>query len=947
MQNFLCFYLFLTFIVAKVHAQTSTSSRIESFEKLKKVTSPLDGILFRNIGPSIMSGRVTDFEVNPNNPTEFYVAYASGGVWHTINNGQSFLPIFDHEATHTIGDIAVNWTNHTIWIGTGEVNSSRSSYAGTGIYQSNDTGRTWKHLGLEESHHIGQIILHPSNEKIAWVAVLGHLYTKNKERGIYKTIDGGKSWEHALYINDSTGCVDLQIDLQHPDVLYASAWMRTRQAWNFVGNGEGSGIYKSKDGGKNWASITSGKNGFPQGKGVGRIGLNICASKPSTLYAILDNNFNQEKRKNDELKKIKAKDFVTMQTNDFLKLDEKLLKDFLKSNAYPEKYTAENLKISVQKNEFSVKDIADWKLGDADNNLFDTEIIGAELYRSDDAGVTWRKTHESLLAGVVFTYGYYFGTIKVSPSNPERLIIGGYAIVESLDGGKNFIDIGGKNCHPDYHRIWINPLNEKHLIVGNDGGINISYDGGTNWFKANNPPVGQFYTIQVDDAKPYNVYGGLQDNGTWTASSKTIETTAWHQEGINPFKSIGDGDGMQVQIDTRNNETIYVGYQFGNYFRMNKSTLASEEIKVVNDIGEKSFRFNWQTPILLSKHNQDIFYMGSNHFHRSMKQGDEMKTLSSSLTQSTNKGNVPFGTLTSLSESPKRFGLIYAGADDGTLHCSKDVGYSWNKISNPLPQNRWITRVIASEHREADVYVSLNGMRNDDFKPYLYFSDNYGKTWKQIGTDLPDEPINVIKEDPTNPNIIYVGTDNGLYVSFNRNNFIPWQSNLPRVAIHDIAIQTTENEIVLGTHGRSIYIAPLQLVQQYPQQKNKQWNVMDIDSVFFSGKLGSKSAIYQKANAVDIQLTLFSNAKGKKYEISIQPEKKSNTLFQFNVEGSFGYTIANYDGKISEKTAKKLNPKAEKSDDGNYYLPAGNYKFQCREIGSNEQISKIFKLISK
>ncbi|MBK8143533.1 MAG: hypothetical protein IPK62_00360 [Bacteroidetes bacterium] len=644
--------------------------RITRFEKLGQMSSPFNDIPFRNIGPTVMGGRVVDIEVNPNNTNEFFVAYASGGLWHTQNNGHSLEPIFDHEAVITIGDVAVNWNENTIWIGTGEVNSSRSSYAGVGVYKSTDMGKTWKHRGLEESHHIGKIILHPKNNKIAWVAVLGHLYSTNPQRGIYKTMDGGETWKQTLFINDSTGCVDLQIDPMNSDVLYTCSWTRSRKAWHFNGTGGGTGIHKSVDGGESWQLISTAKSGFPQGDKVGRIGISIFEKDSKIIYALVDNNNNQPDKKEDRVleQKLSARELLQISKVDFLKLDNQQLNQYLKQNGYPKKYTAELLKKSVQLNEFTAKDIADWKLADADANLFDTPIYGAELYRSNDGGTSWSKTHQGDMGGVVFTYGYYFGTVEVSPTNADRVLIAGYPLLLSEDGGKNFKQIDGENCHPDYHRIWISKKDDKHIIAGNDGGVNITYDLGQHWSKVNSVAVGQFYAIQVDNAVPYNVYGGLQDNGTWMGPSTNTESSAWHQSGEYAYKNIGEGDGMQVQVDTRNNETYYVGYQFGNYYKASKTNKDYLDVKPMHDIGSKPLRFNWQTPIWLSRHNQDVFYIGSNCLHRSLSQGEQLEKLSKDLTQSNKKGNVPYNTLTCIHESPLRFGVLYTGSDDGLIY---------------------------------------------------------------------------------------------------------------------------------------------------------------------------------------------------------------------------------------------------------------------------------------
>ncbi|MBK7762736.1 MAG: glycosyl hydrolase [Bacteroidetes bacterium] len=927
-------------------AQSQSSDRLSSFQEIKSAKSPFQQVAFRNIGPSIMSGRVTDIEVNPKNTNEFYVAYASGGVWHTLNNGLSFTPIFDDEATHTIGDMAMDWNSHTLWVGTGEVNSSRSSYAGTGMYSTKDSGKTWQHQGLPESHHIGKIIVHPSNSKIIWVAVLGHLYTKNNERGIFKTEDGGKTWRQTLFVNDSTGCVDMVIDPKNPDHLFCSAWNRTRKAWSFNGSGEGSAIYKSIDGGEHWTINTNGKNGFPVGKGVGRIGLSICQNNPQVMYALLDNQFNQEEKK-DEEKKMDARELETMSKEIFLALDDSKLETYLRDQGYPEKYTAKATKEEVRKNTYTVKDIADWKLADADANLFNTPVIGAELYRSNDGGISWQKTHSDILEGVYFTYGYYFGTVAVSPSNPDKVYIAGYPILMSDDGGKSFTSKDGENCHPDYHRIWINPSNDQHIITGNDGGVNISYDGGDHWYKANNPPVGQFYAVQVDDAKPYNVYGGLQDNGTWTASSTTVENTGWHQGGQNPYKNIGDGDGMQVQVDSRDNATVYVGYQFGNYYKINKNTGDNIDVKPVHDIGENPYRFNWQTPILLSKHHEDIFYIGSNCLHRSLHQGKDLKTISKDLTanKSDQKGNIPFSTLTTLSESSLKYGLLYTGSDDGIISCSKDAGFSWTRISNPLPQNLWVSRVIASKHKEERVYATLNAYRNDDFTAYVFMSDDYGKNWKQLGKNLAAEPVNVMREDPKNEDILYVGTDNGLYISFDRGeNFMAWDGELPRVAIHDMVIQERENELVLGTHGRSIYIAKLDLIQQYPKYKSQSLVIMPLDSIWHNERWGKKTSAYSEAFEPELSITYFTQAEGiHTFRIL---NKKGAVLQSFTDTAVYGYNTTSYNLSLLSSKANTYKPAIKKAENEKYYLAVGEYKIEI-ENSKGIKENAVFKIQAK
>jgi photosystem II stability/assembly factor-like uncharacterized protein len=386
--------------------------------------------------------------------------------------------------------------------------------------------------------------------------------------------------------------------------------------------------------------------------------------------------------------------------------------------------------------------------------------------------------------------------------------------------------------HSDHHALWVNPQRDSHLINGNDGGVNITYDNGEHWFKANTPSVGQFYSVVADNAKPYNVYGGLQDNGVWYGPSVNSENTRWYGSGDYAFKSIMGGDGMQVQVDTRDNVTTYAGSQFGFYSRLNRlqPRQTAKFIKPAHPMGEKPFRFNWQSPILLSPHNQDIVYFGGNRFFRSMNKADTMFAMAD-LTKGDRGGNVPYGTITTISESPLRFGLVYAGTDDGNIQVSKDGGYSWNLVNNkttkvadaPLAAGLWVSRLVASRFKEPRVYATLNGYRFDDFSPYLYVSEDHGANWTALGKDLPLEPINVVREDPTNENILYVGTDGGLYVSFDRGqSFMLWNGGLPKsVPVHDIAIQERENELVLGTHGRSLYIAKLDDVQGL--QKDRDW----------------------------------------------------------------------------------------------------------------------------
>ncbi|MGQ0738830.1 MAG: WD40/YVTN/BNR-like repeat-containing protein [Bacteroidota bacterium] len=822
---------------------TPAGERMQGLDQRRKLQalSPLNDIKFRSIGPTIMSGRVVDLDVNPDDPTEFYVAYATGGLWHTTNNGQSFAPIMDNLDMHFIGDIAVNWPKRIIWLGTGEVNSSRSSYAGVGIYKSSDNGKNWQYLGLPESHHIGKIQLHPTDDNTAWVAVLGHLYSPNKERGVYKTTDGGITWKQTLYVDDNTGCVDLDINPSNPSEVYAAMWYRTRRAWKFEESGKSSGIYKSTDGGKTWTMVSGPGSGFMTGDKIGRIGLAVYPRNPNVIWAIVDNNNPKPDttKKNDTL--YKKADFRNISKEQFAALKNNLLDTFLRKNGFPRKYTPKNVKEMVANDK--VKPTALWDYLDSDDGFQNTGIYGCEVYKTEDGGKSWKKSHEKPI-GIFNTYGYYFAKIYTSHYNPDKVYILGFYAQLSTDGGKTFKTMDKGNVHADHHALWVNPKKDSHLINGNDGGCNITYDDGENWFKANMPPVGQFYAITVDDAKPYNVYGGLQDNGSWWGPSTHKEDIGWIDNGQYAYRGINGGDGMQAQVDTRDNSTVYSGSQFGFYSRYNKERRGGGKFfRPQHELGEKPLRFNWQTPIWLSKHNQDVLYYGSNRLYRSLNKGDTMIAMSNDLTNGRVSGNVPYGTITTISESPLRFGLVYTGTDDGNIHRSYDGGYSWEQLNQyaplpapvkkgkglPAPDSRlqtkklWVSRVTASQYNEGRIYVSLNGYRFDNFAPYLYMSDDYGMTWKQIGKELPYEPINAVKEDPRDENIIYAGTDGGLYVSFDMgSSFMLWNGGMPKsVPVHDIAIQARENDIVLGTHGRSIFVAKLEDIQM--QRKDPEW----------------------------------------------------------------------------------------------------------------------------
>lgn len=937
----------------KAPKTTTAQERLQALQIRQQLgqQSLVSNVAFRNTGPTIMSGRITDLDVSPADPTTFYAAFASGGLWKTTNNGHSFVPLFDEQAVMTIGDIAVDWNNgETIWVGTGESNSSRSSYAGVGVYKSDDGGKTWQHMGLGDTHHIGKIILHPTDPNTLWVAAVGHLYSPNKERGVYKTTDGGKTWKKTLYLNENTGAIDLQVDPKNPQHVYAAMWHRERRAWNFVEGGKSSGVFKSADGGDTWQDISQNGSGFPDTEGVGRIGLSLYPGNPDIMYALVDNQDPRERTEPEAEKELLDDDiFRGMSAEDFLKLDDKALNEFLDSKRFPREYTAKSIKQMVRQGQLKPVALVEY-LEDQFTETADTEVHGAEVYRTNDGGKTWQKTHESYIDNMYSSYGYYFGVIRVSPLNPDKIYILGVPILTSDDGGKTFRNIEDDNVHADHQALWVSPEKPGYLINGNDGGINITYDDGKNWFKANSLPVGQFYAVAVDMAKPYNVYGGLQDNGTWVGPNNYKPSSAWTAEGKYPYERLGGGDGMQVQVDWRDNSTVYLGSQYGYYFRLNKNTGERTMIRPNHKLGERPLRFNWEAPIHLSRHNQDVVYFGSNKFHRSLKRGEEMETLSGDLTQGGKKGDVGYGTLTSIDESPLRFGLLYVGSDDGLIHTSADGGYTWEKISGKLPQDLWVSTVVASAHQQDRVYASLNAYRWDDFTPYIYVSENRGKKWERIGGNLPQEAVNVIKEDPKNPNLLYVGTDHGLYISLDRGKtFMAMGNGMPAVAVHDVVVHPRENDLVVATHGRSIYIAGIEHLQQLtPELLARPLHLFALPAVNYSGNWGEKRSAWGEANTPELQIPFYTSAAGTT-TIRIKTDK-GEVLQQLSDQSERGlnyvtYTLsvdatkaAGYEATLNSNV-KEGDEKAEvkPATDGVVYLKPGKYTVEVETAGGTTQ----------
>ena len=939
MRHYLLALGMLSFSFLNAQTPATSAAQVEAGIQAKAQlteTSLVKNLPFTNIGPTVMSGRVVDLAVNPTDPTEFYVGYASGGVWYTNNNGISFTPVLDNSPTQNVGDIAVDWKNGTLWVGTGEVNASRSSYAGIGLLRSDDMGKTWTNMGLKDSHHISRILINPNNPDEVVVGVAGHLYSTNAERGVFKTVNGGKTWNKVLFVNDQTGIIDVAVDPNNFNNMYASAWDKDRKAWNFRGSGAGSGIYKSTDAGNTWTKVSVPDSGFPTGEGVGRIGLAVVDA--NTVYAIHDNQDRRPDmgggRGNGGLTK---NDFKGMAKSAFLNLEDSKLNAFLRENRFPQQYQASNVKQMVRSGSLEPEDLALY-LEDANSQLFDTPVIGAEVYKSTNGGKTWKKTHEGYLDDLYYSYGYYFGMIHVDPSNADNIYVYGVPILNSKDGGKTFKFIGGDNVHSDHHALWINPKKPGHLINGNDGGVNISYDDGKTWMKNNSPSVGQFYAIQVDNETPYNVYGGLQDNGVWKGSSTNTESTRWQASGQYGFESIMGGDGMQIQVDSRNSDIVYTGFQFGNYFRLNLGTGDQKRLSIRHKLGERPYRFNWQTPILLSPHNQDILYLGGNKLMRSMNQGDDFEAISGDLTTGGKKGNVAYGTLTTISESIFQFGMIYTGSDDGLIHLTRDAGGSWTNVSSGLPNDLWVSRVEASKHKKARVYASLNGYRWDDFSPYVYVSEDFGATWKNISSNLPASPVNVIKEDPKNMNVLYVGTDNGAYVSVDRGqSWHPFSEGLPNVAVHDLIVHPDASELVLGTHGRSIYKADVSMLQAISADVMNSVVIKGLDPINHSRRWGASFGKWYDAFEPEVTVDFYSPAAGK---ATVTITNAAGVEVQrMQVQADKGFNTMNYDLSMSSKAQKALSKDKSAgvypAQNGKYYLPKGDYTITIKAGGSS------------
>ncbi len=721
----------VTFSAESQRKKKSTDDQPKSaFEELS-----ISGLKFRSIGPAFTSGRISDFAVNPENPSEFYVATAAGGVWKTTNRGLNFKPVFDGQGSYSIGVVEMDPNNHNVvWVGTGENNNQRSVAYGDGIYKSVDGGKSWNNMGLKNSEHIGMIAIDPTNSDVVYVAATGPLWSAGGDRGLYKTSDGGANWDKILDISEHTGIHEVHLDPRNSKIVYAVAHQRRRHVFTYISGGPESSVYKSTDGGQNFREI---KKGLPGGD-LGRIGMDISPANPDVIYAVVEA---QEKK--------------------------------------------------------------------------------GGFYKSTDLGESWVRQSDYTSSG------NYYQEVIADPQDVDRVYIMNTFAAVSDNGGKNFSNVGEKNKHIDNHALWIDPKNPNYLLNGNDGGVYESWDKGKTWRFFPNLPVTQFYKLGVSTDYPfYYVYGGTQDNFTLGGPSQTTETTGitnrnWFVTQL--------GDGFEPHVDPENPDIVYSQSQYGNLGRFDRSSGQNQNIVPQPPKGDYSYNWNWDAPLLISSHDNKRLYYASDRLHRSDDRGQSWREVSGDLTRqidrnrlevmgkvwpmnavAKNVSTTPFGNIVSIAESPLDESLLFAGTDDGLVHISRDGGQNWTKFSQfpGVPDMTYVNEIIASAHDRNTVYVAFNNHKRGDFKPYLLKSSNLGGSWSSIASNLPERGSTyAIAEDPEVANLLFVGTEFGCFATVDGGQY--WKklsSGLPTIAVRDINIQQREKDLVLGTFGRGFYI---------------------------------------------------------------------------------------------------------------------------------------------
>ena len=690
----------------------------------------------RAIGPANMSGRIASLDAAATDPIQVWIGAASGGVWKSTDGAITFSPVFD-DHTQSIGVVRVDPSDpQTVWIGTGEPWVRNSVSHGDGVYKTTDGGETWTHVGLQASERIGAIRIHPDNGDVVWVCALGPLWSSGGERGVYKTTDGGESWNLVLEVDEDTGCADLDLDPQVPDVLYAAMWQFRRSAHFFESGGPGSGLHRSTDGGETWEPI---ENGLPEGD-LGRIAVAVAPSRPSTVYATV-------------------------------------------------------------------------------------EAERTALYRSDDMGGTWKEMNAS--QNVKFR-PFYFSELVIDPQDHMRVYKPAFVLTSSIDGGKSFSSLFGGgfggSIHPDHHALWINPKNPEQLILGTDGGVYVSENRASSWRHVKGLPVSQFYHVAYDMEWPYNVYGGLQDNGSWKGPSRAaggITNADW--------RSIGFGDGFWAFPDPEDPSVIFAEFQGGQLLRVDESTGAVKRISPASDSGEEKLRFNWNTPFVTSPNDAKTLYVGSQYLHRSTDRGETWEIISPDLTtddpakqRQQDSGGLTIDnttaenhtTLYAIAESPKNADLIWVGTDDGNLQVTRDAGDSWSNVApnawqaDPaVPEGTWVSWVHPSDHDEATAFATFDGHWSGDMETHVYKTTDFGQTWTSLGTDDLNGNAHCVVQDPVNPNLLFLGTEHGLFITLDGGtSWARYDAGVPPVTVHEIRIHPREHDLILGTHGRGVYI---------------------------------------------------------------------------------------------------------------------------------------------
>jgi photosystem II stability/assembly factor-like uncharacterized protein len=719
--------------------------------------APIDRVLnamtFRNIGPFRTAAWVTAVDV-PETPLHdhlytIYAASRSGGLWKTTNAGTTWKNVTDSIGAEAMGAVAIAPSNpDVVWIGEGDQANARSSISGKGVFKSTDAGATWQFMGLPDSHHIARIVIHPTNPDIVYVAAIGHLFSKNAERGVFKTSDGGRTWKKVLYVNDGVGAIDLVLNRKAPGTLYAAMYDKDRKPWEIVESGPESAVYRSDDGGEKWTRLAG---GLPTGK-IGRIGIDIYQKNPLILYALLEN----QNPRGGEAREVSA------------------------------------------------------------TSPLASGIIGNELYRTDDGGTTWRAVTDVNVAGGKAPYS--FNQIRIDPHDDQTVLVTSDSMFISRDGGRTWASDFMRGVFGDFRAMWWDPQDKDRIILGSDGGVSVSVDGGRTGDYFPNMGIGEVYAVGVDMDDPYNVYGGMQDHDSWKGPSNgpTGRIT------LENWVTVGPGDGMYNVVDPTDSRWVYNTRELNSMGRMDQKTGVRTPIAPTRPAGQPRLRYNWIAPIALSPHDPKTVYAGAQVLFRSRDRGDTWEEISPDLTTNDPAKigrNVPFCTITTLAESPVKAGVIWVGTDDGKVQLTVNGGAAWTDITPALvaagaPPDRWVSRVFASPY-DADVaFVSKNGFRNDDFAPYLYKTSDGGRTWTSIASNLPKAPINVVVQDRKSKELLIVGNDVGVFVSIDGGaKWTQMKANLPTVAVDDLTIHPRENDLVLGTYGRAFWtgdITPLQ-----------------------------------------------------------------------------------------------------------------------------------------